>query len=54
MSGEMDLLIAEAMVTSDGKPEPVDALQDHADALAAAKRLYEILGGFEVDVACAP
>ena len=57
-AGDADLLIAEAMVTSDGKPEPVDGLQDHADALAAAKRLNEILsgglGGFEVDVACAP
>lgn len=57
-AGEADLLIAEAMVTSDGKPEPVDDLQDHADALAAAKRLDGILsdglGGVEVDVACAP
>jgi hypothetical protein len=57
-AGEAKLLIAEAMVTSDGKPEPVDGLQDHADALAAAKRLYEILSagpsGFEADVACAP
>lgn len=58
MAGEADLLIAGAMVTSDGKPKPVDGLQDHADALAAAKRLDEILSGglrgFEVDVACAP
>ena len=55
---EANLLIAEAMVTSDGKPEPVDGLQDHADALAAAKRLDEILGAgfevFEADVTCAP
>lgn len=57
-AGEADLLIAEAMVTSDGKPEPVDAPQDHADALAAAKRLGEILSDspeqFKADVACAP
>lgn len=57
-AGEADLLIVEAMVTSDGKPEPVDGLQDHADALAAAKRLHEILIGgpnlFEADVACGP
>lgn len=58
MAGETDLLIAEAMVTSDGKPEPIDGLQDHADALAAAKRLDEILRdgieSIEADVACAP
>lgn len=50
------LLIAEAMVTSDGKPEAVDGFQDHADAVAAAKRLQEILasGSFESDVTCAP
>jgi len=58
MAGGADLLIAEAIVTSDGKPEPVDGLQDHADAVAAAKRLHEILSArpilFEADVACAP
>ncbi len=51
-----DLLIAEAMVTGDGKPEAVDGFQDHADAVAAAKRFEEILasGSFEPDVTCAP
>jgi hypothetical protein len=58
LAGKSNLLIAEAMVTSDGKPEPVDGLQDHADAVAAAKRLDEILvlgvDAFEPDVTCAP
>ncbi len=56
-----DLLLAEAMVTSDGKPEPVDGrLQDHADAVAAAKRLAEIIGAVRggredlADVMCSP
>lgn len=51
-----DLLIAEAMVTSDGKPEAVDGFQDHADAVAAANRFEEILasGSIEPDVTCAP
>jgi hypothetical protein len=42
-AGGAALLIAEAMVTSDGKPEAVSGGQDHADAVAAAKRLAEIL-----------
>ncbi len=49
------------MVTSDGKPEPVgDSLQDHADALAAAKRLASILESHRAglpastDVSCLP
>jgi hypothetical protein len=60
LTGEADLLVAEAMVTSEGKPEPVDGMQDHADALAAAKRLAEILeatrAGLPVptDVSCLP
>jgi hypothetical protein len=58
-AAEADLLIAEAMVTSEGKPEPVNRLQDHADAVAAAKRVQEMLagqGGDEPssDVSCAP
>lgn len=56
--GEADLLIAEAMVTGDGKPQTVGGLQDQADALAAAERLDDILragrGAFEADVTCAP
>lgn len=60
VSGRLDLLLSEAMVTADGKPEPVDGLQDQADALAAAKRLEEILVAYckgqssTVDVSCAP
>lgn len=48
------------MVTSDGKPEPVDGLQDHADAFAAAKRAAEILEAARAgmptpsDVSCQP
>jgi hypothetical protein len=56
-SAEASLLIAEAMVTADGKPEPVDGAQDHADALAAARRLAEILDGHDTgvpEVSCAP
>lgn len=58
-AGKADLLIAEAMVTSEGKPEPVNRLQDHADAVAAAKRAQEMLGGPggdepSSDVSCAP
>lgn len=59
MAHDADLLVAEAMVTNDGKPEPVDGYQDHADALAAARRLGELLeqassGQSESDVRCAP
>lgn len=60
LGGRADLLIAEAMVTSDGKPEPVDGMQDHADALAAAKRLAEVLEATRAglptptDVSCQP
>jgi hypothetical protein len=57
-AAKADLLIAEAMVTSEGKPEPVNRLQDHADAVAAAKRLQEMLtrpgGEPGSDVSCAP
>lgn len=58
-SGSRQLLITEAMVTADGKPEPVDGLQDAADALAAAKRLHEILSAgrneeLVADVSCTP
>lgn len=57
-AAKADLLIAEAMVTSEGKPEPVNRLQDHADAVAAAKRLQEMLtrsgGEPRSDVSCAP
>ena len=54
-----ELLIAEAMVTSEGKPEPVDGLQDHADAVAAAMRLAELVftetqGLITADVSCQP
>lgn len=60
LAGEAGLLIAEAMVTSQGKPESVEGMQDHADALAAAKRLAEILeatrAGVPVptDISCLP
>lgn len=60
LTAEADLLIAEAMVTSEGKPEPVDCMKDHADALAAATRLAEILYGARAgspvptDVSCMP
>lgn len=60
LKGEGDLLVAEAMVTGEGKPESVDGMQDHADSLAAAKRLAEILeathAGVPVpaDVTCLP
>jgi hypothetical protein len=43
LTGDANFFIAEAMVTSTGKPEGVSALQDHADAVAAAKRLVEII-----------
>lgn len=59
LAGRADLLIAEAMVTSDGKPEPIEGLQDHADAVAAARRLADMLtagseGVFGSDVMCSP
>jgi len=60
LEAKADLLIAEAMVTSDGKPESVDGMQDHADALAAVKRLAEILEATRAglptptDVTCLP
>lgn len=59
LDGRANLLLAEAMVTSDGKPEPVDGHQDHADALAAARRLEELLttaasGEVVSDVSCLP
>ncbi|QHC01308.1 hypothetical protein EK0264_14130 [Epidermidibacterium keratini] len=58
LSGEAELLLAEAMVTSDGKPKTVDRGQDHEDALAAAQRLAGILTAarageaVETDVSC--
>jgi hypothetical protein len=59
LDGRANLLLAEAMVTSDGKPEPVDGHQDHADALAAARRLEVLLtvaasGELLSDVSCLP
>lgn len=39
------LLIAEALVSGRGKPEPVDGLQDSADAAAAALRLADAVRG---------
>lgn len=57
LEGHADLLLAEAMVTGDGKPKAVATLQDQADAAAAAKRLAELLalGSTEVsDVFCSP
>lgn len=60
LAAEADLFVAEAMVTSDGKPEAVNGMQDHADALAAAKRLAEVLAAFReglpvpADVSCSP
>jgi hypothetical protein len=59
LAGRANLLLAEAMVTSDGKPEPVDGHQDHADALAAARRLEEMVlvaasGTLVSDVSCLP
>ncbi|AXK44190.1 hypothetical protein [Brachybacterium saurashtrense] len=58
-SGHARVLLVEAMVTSSGKPVPVDGVgQDEADALAAARRLAEILGSLPEhppsDVRCAP
>jgi hypothetical protein len=59
LAGRANLLLAEAMVTSDGKPEPVDGHQDHVDAVAAARRLGELLtaaasGDLASDVSCLP
>lgn len=48
------LLVAEAMVTSNGKPETIDGRQDQADALAAARRLAEILGATRSEAPVAP
>lgn len=54
-NGRAELLLAEAFVSSDGKPEPVDGRQDHADAVAAARRLSEMLrNGERSDVSCHP
>ena len=56
--GSAQLLLTEAMVTDEGKPEPVDGLQDQADATAAAHRLEEILATWRStsvsDVSCQP
>ena len=52
------LLLAEALVSAEGKPEPVDETQDQADAVAAAKRLAEMIRPGETpaasDVTCDP
>lgn len=54
-----ELFVAEAMVTGEGKPEPVGGA-DHADAVAAARRLAELLAARAAgdpvagDVTCAP
>lgn len=54
--GRATLLIAEAMVTSTGKPVAIGGSQDHADAVAAAQRLEEMLAErlFVSEVTCAP
>ena len=56
--GKCQLLIAEALVSAEGKPEPVEGDQDHADAIAAAKRLAELInsetGSIDSDVYCKP
>ena len=56
--GSAQLLLTEAMVTDEGKPEPVDGLQDQADATAAAHRLEEIVATWRStsvsDVRCQP
>jgi hypothetical protein len=56
LDGQATLLLAEALVSADGKPEPVDGHQDKADAVAAAKRLHELLvsHGALSDVRCSP
>ena len=57
-SGSAQLLLTEAFVSADGKPEVVDGHQDRADALAAAKRLAELVangaGSEHGDVTCYP
>ena len=56
--GSAQLLLTEAMVTDEGKPEPVDGRQDQADATAAAHRLAEIVASWRSasvsDVSCQP
>lgn len=56
LNGDTQLLVAEAMVTSDGKPELAPGIsQDQADAFAAAKRLGELIEGDGVsDISCEP
>lgn len=55
---QAQLLLAEALVSDDGKPEPVGQTQDDADAIAAAMRLAELMGAAadiaESDVWCKP
>jgi len=41
--GDAQLLLAEAFITGSGKPEPLPAVQDAADAIAAGLALVEIL-----------
>ena len=55
--GGAQLLLAEAFITAAGKPEPLPAGQDAADAAAAGLALAEMLDGsapFTSSVRCAP
>ena len=55
--GDAQLLLAEAFITAAGKPEPLPAGQDAADAAAAGLALAEILDGsapLTSTVRCAP
>lgn len=56
LNGDAQLFVAEAMVTSAGKPELSPGItQDQADAYAAAKRLGELLEGDRLsDISCEP
>ena len=55
--GGAQLLLAEAFITAAGKPEPLPAGQDAADAAAAGLALAEVLdssGPLTSTVRCAP
>jgi hypothetical protein len=55
--GGSQLLLAEAFITEAGKPEPLPAGQDAADAAAAGLALAEMLDGsapLTSNVRCAP
>jgi hypothetical protein len=55
--GAAQLLLAEAFITSSGKPEPLPAGQDAADAAAAGLALVELLESPETlisTVNCSP